>query len=183
MKGDLGTILYVVFLILFSVAGIFNKKKKVEAEERKKKLLQQQAAALAAEEAETDTARQIPEEEPVSTTGNPLVDALLNTSEEKFSSGDETIKGNAYYDETLEVPEKEEEPEEFLPYGEEGKSVFSRQQPEKTAPVDKNRIVADQPDWQKFMDEQNKVEGPEIMEDFDPVKAVIYSEIMERKYF
>ncbi len=181
MKGDLGTILYIAFLILFSVAGIFNKKKKAEAAERKKKLMQQQAAALAAEEAETEAAHQIREEEPVYSTGNPLVDALLGSSEEKYSYEEETEKEDVYYDVSLEET-KRQEPKEFLASEEEGKSVFSKQQPDKTVPVDKNRIVADQPDWQKFMDEQNKEEGPEIMEDFDPVKAVIYSEIMERKY-
>jgi len=30
MKGDIGTILYIVFLILISVAGMFRKKKKVD---------------------------------------------------------------------------------------------------------------------------------------------------------
>ena len=30
MKGDLGTILYIVFLIIISVAGMFRKKKKCQ---------------------------------------------------------------------------------------------------------------------------------------------------------
>ncbi len=171
MKGDLGTILYIVFLIIISLAGVFKKKKKVDEEELKKKVAQTQGKEAA--DIPAGVAEKI-------ITGNPLVDALLNTPEEPEMQMEEEIP--AYGEMTEEPPEKEE-PEEFLPPEEEGRSVFAAQKEEKKPPVDKNRIAADQPDWQKFMDEQNREEGPDIMEDFDPVKAVIYSEIMERKYF
>ncbi len=169
MKGDLGTILYIVFLILISVAGIFKKKKKIDTAELNKKKAQQQAA--------TDNAAK--ERERI-ITGNPLVDALLNPPEEPEVQMEEETP---VYGEMMEEQPENEEPEVFLPPEEEGRSVFAAKKEEKKLTVDKHRIVADQPDWQKFMDEQNKEYEPDILEDFDPVKAVIYSEIMERKYF
>ncbi len=179
MKGDLGTILYIVFLIIITFAGIFKKKKKVDAEVLKKKMAQQQAQTedeYAPEERQTSRGRG---ERIV--TGNPLVDALLNPPEESFVQEEEEF---VYETPAGEQEEHEaEEPEVFLPPEEEGKSALAGASEKKTLLMDENRIVADHPDWEKFMDEQDEEERSEFMEDFDPVKAVIYSEIMERKYF
>ena len=176
MKGDLGTILYVVFLIIISLAGVFRKKKKADAEVLKKRMMREESPEVSFAEAE--------EEEGYST-GNPLVDTLLNRQEEQeYSSVEKEMPAtDPFLDTSVNVWKTEEEPEEFLPLGEEGKSVFLSKEQKKTKPEDKDRIVADHPDWQKFLDEQNEETRPDIMEDFDPVKAVIYSEIMERKYF
>ena len=176
MKGDIGTILYIVFLIVFSLAGMFRKKKKVEEEERRKKMMQTQAEEAGAEEDASSG--------PEFATGNPLVDALLGAGDKTpfFEEEEETlqeVEENAYAIEQ----EEEQEPEVFLPPEEEGQSALASRQEKKKETQDKNRIVADQPDWQKFMDEQNEEETSEILRDFDPVKAVINSEIMERKYF
>jgi len=176
MKGDIGTILYIVFLIVFSLAGMFRKKKKVEEEKRRKKMMQAQDEEAGAEEAASSA--------PEFATGNPLVDALLGAGDKTpfFEEEEETfqeVEENAYAIEQEEEPE----PEVFLPPEEEGQSALASRQEKKKETQEKNRIVADQPDWQKFMDEQNEEETSEILRDFDPVKAVIYSEIMERKYF
>ena len=144
----------------------------MEEEKKRKEMMQAQAEEAGVEEE--------PLREPEYTTGNPLVDALLGAGDKTPYSPVEDygeVPEDVYTEE-----EEEPEPEVFLPPEEEGKSALASRQKEKTAPVDKNRIVADQPDWQKFMDEQNEEETSEILKDFDPVKAVIYSEIMERKY-
>ncbi|GEM_PF-5045687 len=163
MKGDWGTILYVVFLILFSVAGALNKKRKSEEELHKRRARQQAQA----------------EEEPFFT-GDPLVDALLGKDEEETGTrtskegkpapreaqqGTET-KDRAFYEKNQPVLSPEQE----------GRSALKKEE-------DNNRIVADHPDWRKFIREQQQEPVNPVLEDFDPVKAVIYSEIMERKYF
>ena len=179
MKGDLGTILYIVFLIIITFAGIFKKKKKVDAEVLKKKMAQQQAQAKDEHApAEKETSRGRGER---ILTGNPLVDALLNPPEESYVQEEEEF----VYEAPAGEQEKHgaEEPEVFLPPEEEGKSALAGVFEKKTLLMDENRIVADHPDWEKFMEELDNVERSEFMEEFDPVKAVIYSEIMERKYF
>ena len=168
MNDKYGTIIYLIILLIIFVAGAFRKKGKSGA-----KPARQAGKAESVLEKLISSAAGIPDT-PVS--GKETGNGIKEVEEEEIKHEKEPQVVDATF-----AREKEKE---FLPRGHEGISAFapSQVQHDKAYSLDDNQ--KDQHDWSRYEEKRKATSLPEdIIAGFDLRKAVIYSEILTRKYF
>ncbi len=182
MNDKWGTLIYLIILAVIGVAGALKKKRQQQGDNVSsgKKETASVFEKLITGTGITDV---LPEEEKKPDMMNPQVLAREPDMTEEMEEVEREMK---YGSEPAkkEIPVKEGESFSwntegyFLSPEQEGVTVFNQ--------MDKKNDTAyatQRPNDSNYEQEEKTSFLDEIMEDFDPVKAIIYSEILDRKYF